>query len=380
MEKEIAVFNDSMFGRAESESRVQSVMNSVHEIKAYNANLKDWIIDPNLAWKFRIKLAHTWDLDYIDWNFKFNPLSICKVKSWIVYMLNDFWDVIIDESGKEKKSMFYTNEFDIYTKKTWILWFKWNGKVVWYYFKEDLEKMLKSKRIQMLDQDWNRSEIKENPFYKASKDKAWLPYHDTEVTDTYVMYWIFIWGKYDWEYFKMYLNNNAFWKTYDKDKGKIQAEEWSLQFCTYKGLEDWNKIRTERGKSPVTSIAFDQLDITAKIEEISIWEKEKKIIYVTRFTYDNLTWYRTDNTNDVEFIRDLQHKYLIQEFGWIKEASVIDFSVPNLAVFTWEIKTETNKQIETSEEITEADVETIFEDNPKALEVRNEAKKGKAPF
>jgi len=40
-EKAVAVFNEDMMQEAEKTSHAASVMNGIHEVKAYNANMKD---------------------------------------------------------------------------------------------------------------------------------------------------------------------------------------------------------------------------------------------------------------------------------------------------------------------------------------------------
>lgn len=381
----VAVFNEEMETHAEESSRPQSVMNSIHEVKAYNANPKIWTLDEALAWKFKIKKAYTWDIEYIDSGFKFNPLAICKVKSWLVYLLDEFWMTLHDEEGKEIERLFYTNELSIYTKKTDTIAFKWNWQIIWYYQKWDFDKMLKTRKIQLMDENGNRSEVKDNPFYKTSTDQSWKPYADTFISDTYVMYWVFVWGKFDWEYFKMYLNLKAFGKTFeilpDGTFAKTAPNEWSLLYQAYwPGLEAWNKMREVWWKAPVQSIWTDQLDLICKTEEMEIWDKVKKKIYATRFDFHNLVGYRWSNIADINYIKDLQNQYFMQEFQWMKQATEIVFENNwSVAVFTGNVKMNTDKQLKASDEVTPEVAQKVF-DNPDTERVHTEAQKWKAPF
>ena len=151
-DKAIVTIDESMLNRWAGQMST-SVMDNIHKIKIYNANAfskdpKEKEIDPDKAGKFRLVETWSWEIKYIDSWFKVDILSVCKVKSGSVFILNEFWETVKDDKWQSKKGFFMTNEHSVYTKKTDVLWFKqlW-WKILWFYPKAELEEMLKTKRI-----------------------------------------------------------------------------------------------------------------------------------------------------------------------------------------------------------------------------------------
>lgn len=306
-ETSVATVNQAMLDRG-SREKEPSVMDNIHKIKLYNANpfasnKEEREVNPELAWKFKIVEAWNWDIKYINSWFKVNILSVCKVKSGNVFVLDEFWDPIKDESGKSKKAFFFTNEHSIYTRKTDMLWFKqaWQ-KPLGFFVKSDLEEMLRTKKLNG----------KDNPFWKQWTKVDWEPYNDTNISDTIIIYGQFIWWDYDREYFKFVpVSSSWYWTTY-KNGEQVEPSEWTFLYAMKQWLREWNKIRTANNKSEVQSVDPSQIDMTISFREIEVQQKR---MFVPVFNFDWLAALRTDNTNDLQYILELQSEYLKEEFG-----------------------------------------------------------------
>lgn len=302
----MTTIDESMLNRWAG-SMSTSVMDSIHKIKIYNANAfskdpKEKEIDPEKAGKFRIVEAWTWEIKYIDSWFKVDILSVCKVKSGSVFILNEFWETVKDDKWQSKKWFFMTNEHSVYTRKTDTLWFKQLGwKVLWFYPKAELEEMLKSKKI-----DW-----KDNPFWKQWKKADGEPYNDTFVKDTMIVYGRFIDGPYAWDYFKFVpLSNSAYWTQF-KNGNKVAAEKWTFLHAMELWLEAWNKVKVANWQKAVSSVDPSQIDMRVSFREVEV---QWKVMFIPVFDFDNLTAYRTNNTADLNYILELQSQYLEEEF------------------------------------------------------------------
>ena len=287
-----------------------SVMDNIHKLKIYNANPfskdpKEKEIDPDKVGKFRLVESSTWAIKFIDGWFKADILSVCKVKSGSVFILNEFGETIKDDKWQSKKGFFMTNEHSVYTKKTDTLWFKQLGlKVLWFYPKAELEEMLKTKKI-----DW-----KDNPFWKQGKKLDWEPYNDTSIKDTMIVYGKFIDWPYEWEYFKFVpVSNSAYWSTY-KNGNKVDAEAWTFLHAMELWLQAWNKVKVANWQKAVTSVDPSQIDMRISFREVEV---QKKRMFLPVFEFDNLTAYRANNTSSLQYVLELQSEYLEEEF-WIK--------------------------------------------------------------
>lgn len=367
-DNEVAVLNTAMLDRGSNFTKEFSVMDWIHKIKIYNANPfsfdpKEKEVQEDLVWKFRLVEGNTLEIKYIDSNIKVNILSVCKVKSGNVFVLDDFWDPIKDEKWKSKKAFFYTNEHSLYTKKTDMLWFKqaWQ-KPLGFFVKSELEEMFRTKKI-----NW-----KDNPFWKQWTKMDWEPYNDTHISDTIIIYGKFLEWKYAWEYFKFVpVSSSWYWITY-KNGQQIDPVEWTFLDAMNNWLKEWNKIRTYNNKSPVKTVDPSQLDMTIWFKEIEV---KGKRMFIPTFKFDMLTAYREDNTNDLNYILELQSQYLEEEFN--TKVIVSNYRLwsinNNVAVsdISWiEVKAIENKseEINEIEEITEEDVVAVF---PSWVETRN---------
>lgn len=360
---EVAVVNTAMLDRGSSFEKEPSVMDNIHKIKIYNANTfssdpKDHEVDESLVGKFRLIEAWTWEIKYIDWWFKADILSVCKVKSGNVFVLDEFGDPVKDENGKSKKWFFFTNEHSVYTKKTDMLWFKqmWQSSL-WFFVKQYLEEMLRTKRVNG----------KDNPFWKQWKKKDGEPYNDTNITDTIIIYWRFVDWEYAWDYFKFVPVSTSWYGTTYRDWQQVEADRWTFLHSMNEWLKEWNKVRKANNKSEVKSVDPSQIDMTISFREVEI---QGKRMFVPTFEYSGLTAYRCDNTNDLQYILELQSEYLKEEFGisvlpsnfrlWsIKD--VVTSDVNTIKVTAIESKS-TRTEVEWDvEEISIADVEETFQ-------------------
>lgn len=359
---EVAVVNTAMLDRGSSFEREPSVMDSIHKIKIYNANTfssdpKDHEVDESLVGKYRLVEAGTWEIKYIDSWFKADILAVCKVKSGNVFVLDEFGDPVKDDNGKSKRAFFFTNEHSVYTRKTDMLWFKQMGQSpLGFYIKQDLEEMLRTKRING----------KDNPFWKQGKKKDGEPYNDTNITDTVIVYGKFLDGDYAWEYFKFVPVSNSWYGTTYRDGKQVEPDQWTFLFAMNEWLKEWNKVRKANNKAEVKSVDPSQVDMTIWFREVEI---QGKRMFVPTFTYAGLTAYRADNTNDLQYILELQSEYLKEEFGI--SVLPINFRLWSIKdVVTADVNTIEVKAIESKsthaevgadvEEISIADVEDTF--------------------
>lgn len=376
---EVTAVNAAMLDRGSSFERTPSVMDNIHKIKIYNANYfskdpKENTVNEELVGKFRVASEANQKLTYIDSWFKADILTVCKVKSGNVFVLDEFGDAVKDSNWNSKKAFFYTNEHSVFTKKTDMLWFKqaWQ-KPLWFYIKQDLEEILRSKKI-----NW-----KDNPFWKQWRKLDGEPYNDTNISDTIIIYWIFIDWPFAWEYFKFvpvswsrYGTTYKWWQT-------VEPEQWTFLHAINVWLKEWNKVRTANGKAEVKSVDPSQIDMKISFREVEV---QNKRMFVPTFEFAWLTAYRTDNTNDLQSILEIQSEYLKEEF-WLsiipnnfRLGSIQDVDVSNAN--TIEVKAiEASKDSNTDEDETVIeiiDAEEIFDE--KAVKVANAAAAAKVPF
>lgn len=357
---DVAVVNQAMLDRGAT-TRKASVMDNLHKIKLYNANPfsndpKEKEVQEDLVGKLRVVEAGTWEIKYIDSNVKVNILSVCKVKSGNVFVLDEFGDPVKDENGKSKKAFFFTNEHSVYTRKTDMLWFKqaWAESPIWFYIKSDIEEMLKTKKI-----NW-----KENPFWKQWTKADGEPYNDTNIKDTIIIYGKFLSGPYEWEYFKFVPVSTSWYGTTFKNGVQIEASKWTFLHAVSEWLVAWNAIRNANGKSSVTSVDPSQLDMTISFKETEV---QGKRMFIPTFKFDNLTAYRADNTEDLNIMLEMQSEYLEEEFGVrvvtnnFRLWSISDVNVANVNAI--EVKAIwTSKEVQQEEdEVVEITIEAAWE-------------------
>lgn len=370
---EVAVINSAMLDRGSSFDKEPSVMDSIHKIKMYNANTfskdpKDHEVDKELAGKLRLVEAWTGEIKYIDSWFKADILTVCKVKSGNVYVLDDFGDVVKDEKWNSKKGFFYTNEYSVFTRKTDTLGFKQMGqKPLGFYVKQDLEEMLRSKKLNG----------KDNPFWKQGKKKDGEPYNDTNVSDTLIIYGKFIDGPYEGDYFKFVpVSNSGYGVTY-KDGKVIEADEGTFLHAMNQWLIEWNKIRKANNKPDVKSVDPSQIDMTIWFRPVEI---QGKVMFVPTFTYAGLTAYRADNTQDLQYILEIQSEYLKQEFGITVLPT--NFRLPSLTQETSNVNAIEIKSTATPlQDVEDVEIEQVsLEDASQVFSIEKAISTGTIPF
>ena len=290
----VANINMAMLDRAESDSGSASVMSCIHTLKIYNPAPGE-IADPEKAGKFKIKEANTWEEVFLEWDIRFNVLSISYSWSWGIYPTHP------DGTISDEEVVFSSSEFGKYEKRTDAIGLSMKWKSYAFYTKGEFETMIKTPMLNGIT----------NQFYDKKKDKDGKPYHSTLLRKTGIIYGQFIGGKYDKEYFRMFTSPNNIGITYDTEsQSAIDPEEGTLEYVVIPALVQMNEIRTQNGKKALSRVSHDQCDV-----KLSIRTNEKKN-FLPLFTFDGLTamrWY--DNTEDVKYIHDLKEEHFRSIFG-----------------------------------------------------------------
>ena len=309
----VAVVNEDMFNKWLDTGGVKSIMTEIFELKPYNPK-PGTEPEKDKAWMIRVTLPHTRDNIFIEWPIKVNILRVSKVKQGNVPMLDRFWEKAMNnETGKYIEKFFFTNEFSVFASKDTVLSFKMSGKdSIGSFKRSDLEAMLSSKLL-----NGNN-----NMFYKEWEDSMWKPYKSSYIKDSYVIYWVMIDGPYAWEYFRTFLSQGSFGKTWSKEKGKIDPLPWTLQYAVnIDWLKSWNQLLKNKGKEVTLRVNIDQCDLVYDVAESETTVRWKTSIkYLPDYTFDNLTAYRWSNIEQVVYIEDLCNRHFAQQFNWVKAA------------------------------------------------------------
>lgn len=333
-----------------------SVLDVIYKMKIYNANpfAKDVLeraIDETKAGKYRFLLPDSWEEVYESWPFKVNILTVNKIKSGSVYMLDEFGDKDIAWGQK----FFFTNEYHLYTRKNDVLWFKQSWWTPTFLTKEALDTMLKTKRI----------DGKLNPFYKEWEKADKTPYDTTHITESIIIYGKFLAWPFKDSYFKFVpVSKSWYGSDYDsKTKSYIEPEEGTFLKAMEDALNEWNEVREANGMKPVKNVDPSQVNMSISFRELEV--KDKKF-FIPTFTYDGLygmSW--GDNTEDLEAIVELQNQYTEEEFGnviWEVSQLIRPSSIKwELVWVVQENKWFYQLTAAQQEELEKVDVEEIFE-------------------
>lgn len=283
----------AMMDRAEQDSGTSSVMSCLHTLKIYNPAPGD-IADPEKAGKFKLKEANTGEEKLLEWEIKFNVLSIAYNWTGGIYPTH------ADGSISDEEVVFSSSEFGKYEKRTDPLGLSVKGKAYAFFTKGEFETMIKTPMLNGVP----------NQFYEKKKDKEGKPYHGTLLRRSAVIYGQFIGGEYDKEYFRMFTSPNNIGVTYDKDLGEIAPEVGTLENVAVEALIDMNNIRSQNGKKALTRVNHDQCDVVLSIRT------NDKGNFLPVFTFAGLTAMRGyDNGEDVKFIHDLKAEQFRSIFG-----------------------------------------------------------------
>ena len=133
----VANINMAMLDRAESDSGSASVMSCIHTLKIYNPAPGE-IADPEKAGKFKIKEANTWEEVFLEWDIRFNVLSISYSWSWGIYPTHP------DGTISDEEVVFSSSEFGKYEKRTDAIGLSMKWKSYAFYTKGEFETMIKS--------------------------------------------------------------------------------------------------------------------------------------------------------------------------------------------------------------------------------------------
>lgn len=284
----------AMLDRAEQDSGTSSVMSCIHTLKIYNPAPGD-IPDPEKAGKFKLKEANTGDEKLLEWEIKFNVLSIAYNWTGGIYPTHP------DGSISDEEVVFSSSEFGKYEKRTDVIGLSVKGKAYAFFTKGEFETMIKTPMLNGIT----------NQFYDKKKDKEGKPYHGTLLRRSAVIYGQFIGGEYDKEYFRMFTSPNNIGITYDAEAGTaIEPNEGTLEYVTIPALAQMNEIRTQNGKKALSRVSHDQCDVLLSIRT------NDKGNFLPVFSFAGLTAMRGyDNSEDIKYIHDLKAEQFRSIFG-----------------------------------------------------------------
>lgn len=307
MSKAVAEINMNMLNRTSGEMTSEpSVMDTIHKVYIYNPNYQKWeVMDTDKKWKFRIKVVWTWEEDFIE-SFNFWLIDVVKVTSWQVTYKDEFGDAIQNNDWSPFKDYFYTNEYPVICKADTVLWFRkaWKSDTV-FFKKKDLNQLLRLPKI-----NWAP-----NSFSEIKNKINWGTYRTSVVNEWHIMYWIFLDGKYKWEYFMFYPKDNLVWFNYSK-WAYVKPEEWTLTRVMEDSLKGWNEIRKHNWLSEVKNMPYSLVDLKLSTTIKNVMWKE---FNVGKLEFVDYTAKRWDNIEDVNYISEFRQEVFNERFDGFKE-------------------------------------------------------------
>jgi len=271
-ENTVAKIPESMLNRWEEKE--VNIMDTIHSIKLYNA--PPWEVwDPKLEGCIMIKNSFTeWRYELFDKRVSMNIIKVRKAINGSYPLRNERWEIIKDSIGNAKRGFAFTEEYGRFTRNIDEVFFKKDNRVIriplW-----DLKTMLKTPTV----------DGAVNPFFKSAVSKDWEVYESSFLTDSYIIYWVFLDWKYAWEYFRLFLSNSSFGINW-RDWAVCEPDVWTLNHS----INLWVKL-------------FNNYLLTVTLSSEREWNYFK-----ANFSNTNLIFPK-DNTKDFEFIEDLIREY-----------------------------------------------------------------------
>lgn len=312
----------SMFNRWEGQAQKENVMQSIHSLKIYNP-APGKSPDPELAGKLMIKNGQT--------DGKYQPfttavkMNILKIRKWMngqFNQLDETGNPIMDANWEPKKGFAFTEEYFRFSKNTNEVFFKDNGsgtmikKSIW-----ELKQLFKMPTVNGI----------KNRFHKVSLDQNSIPYDDTFIKESFVIYWVFMDGQYAWEHFRLFMSSAAFGNKWDSKTKTSSIEPNSLNDALdkcFKLFNDYKEANKIDGR-------FDDSLLVTTLTSVL----KGNFFKPTFVTSELIT---IDNSAEFDFITNLEAQYKEEEFNQAQQ----QYAQPN-AIDQWE---STAKQIETTVE------------------------------
>lgn len=329
----------AMLDRAEADSGTSSVMSCLHTLKIYNP-APNTPVDPEKAWKFKLKEANTGEEIFLEGDIKFNVLSVSYNFTGNIYPIKPNGEISDEEVN------FSSSEFGKYEKKTDVIGISAKWKPWAFFSKGEFEEMIKSPTVNEMT----------NQFYDKKKDVDGKPYHGTLLRRSAIIYWQFIGGKYDKEYFRFFTSTKNIGTTYDRELGKILPEEGTLENVAVVALVDMNNIRIQNGKKALSRVNLDQCDVSLSIRT------NEKGNFLPVFNFAGLTAMRGyDNGEDIKCIHDLKAEHFRSIFGQMAAPLPILIDGTKATVALPEVKLDT-KALEAPDKwvVTSSDMDDTF--------------------
>lgn len=305
----VTTINASMLSREATTDFASepTLLNTIHRVYIYNPNYqKGETMDPDKQGKFKVKVVN-WEEVFID-PFTFWLIDVVKCTSGEVVYKDEFGDAIQTSDGKPAKDYFYTNEYPVICKWDTVVWFRKNktNSDILYFKKKDLSNLLRLPKV-----NWQP-----NSFSEVKTKQDWGTYRTSVISESHVMYWIFLDGPYKDEYFMFYPKDNLIWFNYSK-WAYVQPEAGTLTRIMEDSLVEWNKIRVANGMKDIKNMPYSLVDLKLStfIKNNWMW----KDYNIGKLDFENFTAVRWDNTDDVNYISQFRKEYFEERFGGFKE-------------------------------------------------------------
>lgn len=303
--QELAKVNMWMLERSQW-GGTQSVLSNIHKLRVYNPNgFKSEVMDESKRGKFILTQAGTGEEVLLDAPFTFNILAHYKSTQGQVAMLTPDEDVVVKSNGEQDIRFFYTNNYDKFLGKDWIVWFKCNGMNPMWFHKNDFFTFLKSPKVNWLP----------NPFFEWYKDpKTNTKEKSTLLKNVDIIFWVFVDWPYKDEYFMMKMKSNLIWSNYNKDTGWFdwEAKEWTLQRILDDNLEWWNQILKDNGMKTTNRLNPEFVDLKFDITSVDVSGKE---FNVGQLSFAGFTANRKDNLEDIHYIQNFNTELFTEWFN-----------------------------------------------------------------
>lgn len=309
MTQAVATINPAMLARSQmSSNRTPTALDALHKVKVYNPNyFKNEEMDVLKKGRFLVTEAGTGTEVDIEWPLTVDVLALYKVDSGNIIVLDEYADPVM-KNGEQVKKYYYTNFYHKFLKQTDDICFRSTSP------NEPALKMTKAE-YQSLIKTRNMNGMP-NPFFEEKKKANGEKYKSTCIGSSDVLFGKFLDGAYEGEYFYMYLKSSSMGTDYDAQaKESILPDEGTLLRAFVDALPVWNAVLEANGsKRPAKSVSSDQVDVVMYIDTI-VNENANKEFNVARFTYSGLSGMRGDNTEDLDYIKNIVHTYYGEKFA-----------------------------------------------------------------
>lgn len=282
-----------MLNRGTAGAQRTNVMDTIHSMKVYNA-APNQEADPTKAGMLMIKNGQTeGKYQLFTKEVTVNILSVRKGINGSYNLLDEAGNPILDVNNEPKRGFAYTEEYFRFSKNTNEVFFK----------DKDANGITKQQigTLKNLFKNPTLPDGRKNPYHKIALDRNNIAYDSSFMSESFVIYGVFMDGEYQGEYFRLFISSAGFGNKWDSQTKTSSSVPNSLNDALLQASKAFNTMYQGQGH-------FDDSLLVAKLTPML-----ERTSYMPRFLEPKLV--TTDNSEQFKFIEDLRHAYMEQEFS-----------------------------------------------------------------